>query len=83
VATDKGTIVARAAAGLAAACFLGDDVGDLPAFAALDRLAGAGTATVKVAVRSVESPPALLDQADLVVDGPAGALAVLEHLASA
>jgi trehalose 6-phosphate phosphatase len=81
VTADKGTVVEAAAAGLAAVCFLGDDVGDLPAFDALDRLAGAGVHAVKVAVSTVEAPAALLERADVVVDGPEGALAVLERLA--
>ncbi|HEX3539019.1 MAG TPA: trehalose-phosphatase [Acidimicrobiales bacterium] len=80
VDTDKGQAVAELAAGLNAVCFLGDDVGDLPAFAALARLRAGGTTTMGVAVRSAESPPALLAAADLVVDGPEGALAFLRAL---
>lgn len=74
IAIDKGTVVEELAAGLEAVCFAGDDVGDLDAFAALARLRAAGMATLAVAARSGESPPALLDEADLVVDGPAGVL---------
>ena len=77
----KGTVVEAAAAGMAAVCFLGDDVGDLPAFDALDRLAAAGVHAVRVGVATEEAPPDLLARADVVVDGPAGALAVLERLA--
>lgn len=78
---DKGTVVEGLAGGLGAACFLGDDRGDLPAFAVLDRLAAErGMATVKVGVRSEEAPDELLDAADLVVDGPEGALEVLSRL---
>ncbi|MGH9156079.1 MAG: trehalose-phosphatase [Acidimicrobiales bacterium] len=81
VPVDKGTVVSDLASGLAAVCFVGDDLGDLPAFAALDALAAtSGLAAVKVAVASAEAPPALLELADLVVDGPAGALAVLTAL---
>ena len=80
VAVDKGTAVARLAAGLGAVCFFGDDHGDLPAFAVLDRLAGEGVATLKVGVRSAEAPPELLDAADVVVDGPHGVVAVLSRL---
>jgi trehalose 6-phosphate phosphatase len=80
VETDKGVVVARLARGLQAVCFLGDDLGDLPAFATLDRLAATGVHTLKVAVRSQESPPALLVEADMVVDGPEGALALLQDL---
>jgi trehalose 6-phosphate phosphatase len=80
VKADKGTVLEAAAAGMTAVCFLGDDVGDLPAFDGLDRLADAGVHTVRVAVSTSEAPAALLDRADVVVDGPAGALAVLEAL---
>lgn len=83
VDTDKGTEVEAAGQGMAAVCFLGDDLGDLAAFAALDRLAAGGASTVRVAVTSDEAPPELLDRADVVVDGPAGALSLLEALASA
>lgn len=62
-------------------CFLGDDVGDLPAFDGLDRLADMGLRVVRVAVRSPEGSPELLARADVVVDGPFGALALLEALA--
>lgn len=79
VKADKGTVVEAAAAGLDAVCFLGDDVGDLPAFEALDRLAAGGVQVVRVAVSTVEAPRALLARADVVVDGPAGALALLEE----
>ena len=80
VDSDKGTAVRELVGDLAAACFLGDDVGDLPAFDALDALRAAGRSTVKVAVRSDEAPPEMLRRADLVVDGPEGASAVLERL---
>jgi trehalose 6-phosphate phosphatase len=83
VATDKGTEVEELARGMEAACFLGDDLGDVSAFKALDRLAAAGTHVVRVAVASDEAPEELLDRADLVVDGPPGALALLEELAEA
>ncbi|MEY2455756.1 MAG: trehalose 6-phosphate phosphatase [Acidimicrobiaceae bacterium] len=78
--TDKGTAVHQLVGDLVAACFLGDDLGDLPAFDALDELAAAGAATVKVAVNSTEAPAELLSRADLVVDGPAGARDLLEQL---
>jgi trehalose 6-phosphate phosphatase len=76
IAVDKGTVVEEMAAGLEAVCFAGDDVGDLAAFGALSRLRAAGLATLAVAVRTDESPPALLDEADLIVDGPSGVLAL-------
>jgi trehalose 6-phosphate phosphatase len=77
---DKGTIVEAAASGLRAACFIGDDQGDLAGFDALDRLANRGVHAVRVAVQSAESPPALLTRADVIVDGPDGALAWLKAL---
>ncbi|HEX4979401.1 MAG TPA: trehalose-phosphatase [Acidimicrobiales bacterium] len=81
VGVDKGTVVAELTEGMSAACFLGDDYGDLPAFDALDRLAArSGSAVLRVAVRSEEAPPELLSRADLLVDGPAGALAFLRAL---
>jgi trehalose 6-phosphate phosphatase len=81
VASDKGTAIATLATGLSAVLYVGDDLGDLPAYAELDRLAAAGVETVKVAVSSDEAPADLLAAADLVVEGPAGALALLRALA--
>jgi len=83
VGPDKGTVMASLGRGRHAACFVGDDAGDLPAFEALERLAGQGVRVVRVAVVDEESPPALIANADLVVGGPAEALAVLAALAAA
>jgi trehalose 6-phosphate phosphatase len=69
--------------GLTAAAFVGDDRVDLPAFDALDQLADDGMQTTRVAVRWTETPPELLERADVIVDGPAGAVGLLESLASA
>jgi trehalose 6-phosphate phosphatase len=80
---DKGVVVERLAQGCKAACYLGDDVGDLVAFGALDRLAAKGVEVVRVAVVDAESPPELSESADLVLTGPAEALAVLRALAGA
>ena len=80
VTTSKGTVLAGLAEGLTAACFLGDDHGDLTAFDALDDLAAAGVTTLRVAVRSQESPAELLERADLVVDGPTEVVALLRRL---
>ncbi|HXQ43059.1 MAG TPA: trehalose-phosphatase [Acidimicrobiales bacterium] len=80
---DKGQVVERLAAGCSAACFAGDDAGDLAAFAALDRLALRGLQVVRLAVADEESPPQLLAAADVVVEGPAEALALLGALADA
>jgi trehalose 6-phosphate phosphatase len=80
IPTDKGTVVVTLGAGSRAACCFGDDLGDLAAFAALEELARAGTAIVRVAVRDDESPPAVAAAADLVVEGPEGALELLVTL---
>ena len=80
VAVDKGTVVEARATGTSTVAYLGDDEGDLPAFAALDRLAARGITTVKVAVRTVEASPTLLAQADVEVTGPEGALELLRSL---
>jgi trehalose 6-phosphate phosphatase len=82
IRVDKGTVVGELAVGLRAVCFIGDDVGDLPAFAALGDLREAGVTTLAVAARSDESPPALIAGADVVVDGPDGVLALLRRLAA-
>lgn len=80
---DKGTAVRNIANGVHAVMYVGDDVGDLSAFAQLDVLAAEGRETLRVAVRSEESTPELLDQADLVVDGPAGVQDLLQRLTEA
>ena len=80
---DKGTVVERSAGGCRAACFAGDDAGDLAAFDALDRLSGRGVTAVRVAVSDEESPSQLLARADVVVQGPAEALELLGALAAA
>ena len=66
--------------GLEAVLFAGDDLADLDAFEALDRLAPGGLVAVRVGVRGEETPEALLAAADLVVDGPSGLLELLRGL---
>ena len=80
IPTNKGKVVGDLSQGLEAVCFFGDDVGDLPAFDALDALRAGGVHTLKVVARSSEAPARLLDAGDVVVDGPEGALAVLSRL---
>jgi trehalose 6-phosphate phosphatase len=80
---DKGRVVERLVTGASAALFAGDDAGDLPAFAALDRLAASGLTVVKMAVADEESPPELVAAADLVVADPGQALDLLDRLADA
>ena len=81
LAPSKGDLVQREARGLDAVLYAGDDLADLEAFAAVDRLAGAGAHTLKVAVSSAETPQVLSDAADVTVDGPIGLLQLLERLA--
>jgi trehalose 6-phosphate phosphatase len=83
VGIDKGHVVERLARGCSAACFAGDDAGDLSAFAALDRLALEGTRGVRLAVADEETPPELAAAADVVANGPVAALALLSALATA
>jgi trehalose 6-phosphate phosphatase len=81
---DKGSVAGALIRGCSAACYLGDDLGDLPAFAALHReSARSGLTGVAVAVVDGESAPEVADAADLVVAGPARALALLAWLARA
>ena len=68
--------------GLDAVLFAGDDVADIEAFEALDRLAGEGIATLKVAVVGPEAPEALTASADLSVGGPTELLELLRRLAA-
>ena len=65
---------------LDAVLYAGDDVADIRAFEALDRLGAQGLRTVKVAVHGRETPLALSDAADVVVDGPAGLVTLLRSL---
>ena len=84
VAVDKGSVVRRLVKGCTAACYLGDDLGDLPAFAALSTLGkDQGIQTVAIAVADEESDPLVAASADVVVAGPGEALAALSWLADA
>ena len=85
LAVDKGTATEGLTRGAGAALFAGDDVGDVAAFAALDRLVADGRlgSALRVAVRSPEAPPELLELADYTVDGPPGLAALLDRLAAA
>jgi len=66
-----------------AALYGGDDATDLDAFDALDALVASGDldAGVRVGVRSEEGPAAIVERADLVVEGVPGFLKVLAALA--
>jgi trehalose 6-phosphate phosphatase len=84
---DKGQAV-RELLGLdspRAALFAGDDTTDLDAFDALGAMLDEGKldAAVRVGVRSDEGPPAIVERADLVVEGVRGFARVLALLADA
>jgi trehalose 6-phosphate phosphatase len=83
---DKGAGIARflAEEDVDTALYAGDDVTDLDAFRALSELVEEGklATAVKVGVRSDEGPPEIVSDADIVVDGTAGVLALLSLLVS-
>ena len=80
--TDKGAALRALAAerGARSVLFCGDDLGDLDAFAALRDLRAAGVAGCAVASGSHEAPE-VAAAADLVVDGPAGVVRLMNGLA--
>jgi trehalose 6-phosphate phosphatase len=80
---DKGTaltglVTERAASSV---MFCGDDLGDLPAFAAVRALRAEGIRGCAVASASAESPQ-VATAADLVVAGPEGIVALLTAIAA-
>jgi len=79
---DKGTAVEGLVreVGAAVVCYAGDDLGDLAAYDALDRLRERGIAALKICSGSDEVPQ-LRERADLVLDGPAELVGFLEALA--
>lgn len=80
--THKGAALRSLVAELDARCvlFAGDDLGDLPAFDAVDELRQEGLAGILVCAASAEVD-ALTGRADLLVDGPAGVAELLGALA--
>ncbi len=77
---NKGAALHRVAAGARAVLWAGDDVGDTPAYEAVDALRAAGVPGLTVFSDSDEGPAALRDRADVVVRGPAGVVALLADL---
>ncbi len=89
VRADKGTAILSYISGVSGVSdgddaklvvHIGDDVGDLPAFDALDRLRNQGRQTLRVAVDGDEVPALLIERADLVLDGPPEVPDFLRHL---
>ncbi len=80
---DKGTALTGLVRERAArsVLFCGDDLGDLPAFAAVRALRAHGVPGCAVASASAESPQ-VAAAADLAVDGPDGVVALLAALAA-
>jgi trehalose 6-phosphate phosphatase len=62
--------------------FAGDDVGDLPGFAAVEELRAAGTPGLTVASASPEAAE-VARAADVTVAGPPGVVTLLTRLADA
>jgi trehalose 6-phosphate phosphatase len=76
-----GALVREVLAHDLSACLVaGDDLADLDTFQAIERLRDSRVHGVRVAVRSEETPEELCRAADLVVEGPAGLLALLGSL---
>lgn len=80
IPADKGTVVDELAAGHDPVLYIGDDLGDLPAFDALDRLAAGGATVLRGAVAGPEGRSELLARADLTFAGPGEVVAFLEAL---
>jgi trehalose 6-phosphate phosphatase len=78
LAADKGTAITELLArrGLGRALYAGDDSTDLDAFAALAAL----ELGVRVAVASPEGPPALREQADIVLEAQSEVIGLLRRL---
>jgi trehalose 6-phosphate phosphatase len=84
LAIDKGAAARRLVEqhGLRSVAFFGDDVTDLDAFRALRALREKGRAeTLSIGVGSVEGPPAVRDETDLMLEGVGEVERVLAALA--
>ncbi|GGY27304.1 trehalose-phosphatase [Streptomyces djakartensis] len=80
---DKGVALTGFAReiGAGSVLFAGDDLGDLPAYSAVDKLRADGTPGLLVCSGSAEVTE-LRERADLVVDGPEGVVRLLGTLAA-
>jgi trehalose 6-phosphate phosphatase len=80
---DKGVALAEylREVGAESVLYAGDDLGDLPAFGAVEKLRSDGVAGLLVCSGSAEVTE-LSDRADLVVDGPAGVVELLSSIAA-
>jgi trehalose 6-phosphate phosphatase len=80
---DKGTVLRALTRGMHAVAVFGDDLGDLPAFAAAAEMAAQGVAAIRVAVVDAECAEEVAAQADVLVEGPDAAMVLLEQLVQA
>jgi trehalose 6-phosphate phosphatase len=78
--SDKGSALESVIEGRSAVLFAGDDLGDIPAFDAVDRLRRKGSRGLTVFSDSTEGPDELRRRADLVVPGPVGVVQLLNEL---
>jgi trehalose 6-phosphate phosphatase len=80
--TDKGSTLANLASESepSSILFCGDDLGDAPAFARIREFRAAGTPGLAVWSQSAEVAR-LGEEADLIVDGPPGVVALMQALA--
>jgi len=78
----KGSVIEREcrSRALEGCLYAGDDLSDLDAFGALERLREEGLIAAAVAVRSDETPPEVIEAADIVVDRPEGLMRLLARL---
>lgn len=77
---DKGFIAKKVVQGLQTACFIGDDLGDLPAFEALQNLYNNKglSSYINIGVKNSETPDSMLELCDLVLDNPQAAVDLLQ-----
>jgi len=82
--TDKGIAVRRLVeeAGAHVAVYVGDDLGDLAAFDAVDSMRAEGGGGLTVASLGADAPRELAQRADLTLDGPDAVVAFLRDLAA-
>jgi trehalose 6-phosphate phosphatase len=81
-ASTKGVVVASLCTGpITTCCFLGDDLGDLEAFDALDDFEARGGVAIRIGVGSSDMPAALRARSDLLLNNPSEAVAFLTSVA--
>jgi len=81
---DKGLAVRRLAQGRGAVGYVGDDLGDLPAYDAVERLRTEGVPGFTAAsVSGNDAPRELAERSDMVLGGPAEVVRFLAALAEA